>query len=69
MQQQDKMNNYFHHGIISSCSGSNNLKNFIFETKYNLKKNNYITWTVPLNAEVNDLFIILIRMKKFLNQK
>ena len=62
MQQQDEMDNYFCHGIVSTCSNSFtknhcNLKDFVFETEYCMKKDNYITWIVPLNAEVNDLFI------------
>lgn len=62
MQQQDEMDNYFPNGIVSSCSDSFtknhcNLKDFVFETEYCMKKDNYITWIVPLNAKENDLFI------------
>lgn len=55
MQQQDEMDNYFLHGIVSTSTYK--IKDFVYETKYCMKKDNYITWTVPLNAEVNDLFI------------
>lgn len=55
MQQQDEMDNYFLHGIVSTSTYK--IKDFVYETKYCMKKDNYITWTVPLNAEENDLFI------------
>lgn len=55
MQQQDEMDNYFLHGIVSTSTYE--IKDFVYETEYCMKKDNYITWTVPLNVEENDLFI------------
>jgi len=57
MQQQDEMDNYFEYGIVTSCSGSNNEKNYVYETQHNLKKFGYIVWSVPTNVEANDVFI------------
>jgi exonuclease VII large subunit len=56
MQQQEQMNN-FEYGVVSSCSGSSNEKNYVYETQHNLKKDGYITWSVPTNVEENDIFI------------
>tara|TARA_B110001454_G_C12710780_1_gene430650 strand:+ start:1020 stop:1742 length:723 start_codon:yes stop_codon:yes gene_type:complete len=55
MQRQDEMDNYFLHGIVSASTYE--IKDFVFETEYCMKKDNYITWIVPLNAKENDLFI------------
>jgi hypothetical protein len=56
MQQQEQMNNFFEHGVVSSCSGSNNEKNYVYE-QHNLKKFGYIVWSVSTNVEANDVFI------------
>lgn len=57
MRQQEQMNNFFEYGIVASCSGSNNEKNYVYEAQHNLKKYGYIAWSVPTNVEANDVFI------------
>jgi len=57
MQQQEQMNNFFEYGVVASCSGSNNEKNYVYEAQHNLKKYGYIAWSVPTNVEENDVFI------------
>ena len=56
MQQQEQMNNFFENGVVTSCSGSNNEKNYVYE-EFCLKKDGYIAWSIPTNVEVNDVFI------------
>ena len=57
MQQQEQMNNFFENGVVASCSGSKNEKNYVYEAQHNLEKYGYIVWSVPTNVEANDVFI------------